>query len=40
MFGVDPISGAIISAAFAIFIFVFKEAGKVMDSVALVAGFL
>ena len=40
MLGVDPIYGAIISAAFAIIIFLFKEAGKVMDRVVLVAGFV
>ncbi|MDI2589076.1 divalent metal cation transporter [Psychrobacillus sp. NEAU-3TGS] len=40
MLGMDPITGAIISAAFAIFIFVVKEAGKAMDKVAQVAGFV
>lgn len=40
MLGMDPITGAIISAAFAIFIFVFKEAGKAMDKVAQAAGFV
>ncbi|MEK3934966.1 NRAMP family divalent metal transporter [Sporosarcina sp. FSL W7-1349] len=40
MLGIDPIRGAIISAAFAIFIFVFKEAGKMMDKVAQAAGFV
>ncbi|MGG3449310.1 NRAMP family divalent metal transporter [Domibacillus aminovorans] len=40
MLGIDPITGAIISAAFAIFIFVFKEAGKAMDKVAQIAGFV
>jgi len=40
MLGVDPIIGAVISALFAIFIFVFKEAGKAMDKVAQVAGGL
>lgn len=40
MLGLDPIIGAIISAAFAIFIFVVKEAGKAMDKVAQVAGFV
>lgn len=38
MLGVDPIIGAILSALFAIFIFIFKEAGKAMDKVAQVAG--
>lgn len=40
MLGLDPITGAIISAAFAIFIFVIKEAGKAMDKVAQIAGFV
>ena len=40
MLGVDPIAGAIISAVFAIFIFVVKEAGKAMDKVAQIAGVL
>lgn len=40
MLGIDPITGAIISAVFAIFIFVVKEAGKAMDKVAQVAGFV
>ena len=38
MLGIDPITGAIISAVFAIFIFVVKEAGKAMDKVAQIAG--
>lgn len=38
MLGVDPIVGGIISALFAVFIFVVKEAGKAMDKVAQVAG--
>lgn len=38
MLGVDPIMGAIISALFAIFIFIYKEAGKAMDKVAQIAG--
>ncbi|MCM3727415.1 divalent metal cation transporter [Neobacillus cucumis] len=38
MLGLDPKTGAIISAAFAIFIFLVKEAGKAMDKVAQVAG--
>ena len=38
MLGIDPITGAVISAVFAIFIFVVKEAGKAMDKVAQVAG--
>ncbi|MFJ7826334.1 NRAMP family divalent metal transporter [Psychrobacillus sp. NPDC096623] len=40
MLGIDPITGAVISAVFAIFIFVVKEAGKAMDKVAQVAGFV
>ena len=40
MIGVDPKIGAIISAAFAILIFVVKEAGKAMDKVAEIAGFV
>lgn len=40
MLGVDPKTGAIISAIFAIFIFVVKEAGKAMDKVAQVAGLV
>lgn len=40
MLGLDPIMGAIISALFAIFIFVIKEAGKAMDRVAQIAGFV
>lgn len=38
MLGLDPVMGAIISAAFAIFIFLVKEAGKAMDKVAQIAG--
>lgn len=40
MLGIDPIVGAIVSAAIAIFIFVVKEAGKAMDKVAQLAGFI
>ena len=40
MLGMDPITGAIISALFAIFIFVVKEAGKAMDRVAQIAGLV
>lgn len=40
MLNVDPTYGAIISAAFAIFVFLFKEAGKVMDRVTQIAGFV
>ncbi|QPQ30329.1 divalent metal cation transporter [Lysinibacillus sp. JNUCC 51] len=38
MLGIDPIMGAIVSALFAIFIFIYKEAGKAMDKVAQIAG--
>lgn len=38
MLGMDPAYGAVLSAAFAIFIFLFKEAGKAMDKVAQAAG--
>ncbi|MEQ6356001.1 NRAMP family divalent metal transporter [Lysinibacillus sp. M3] len=38
MLGVDPAMGAIVSALFAIFIFIYKEAGKAMDKVAQIAG--
>lgn len=40
MTGIDPIMGAVISALFAIFIFVVKEAAKVMDKVVAVAGLI
>ncbi|PID02576.1 hypothetical protein CSV67_08035 [Sporosarcina sp. P2] len=40
MVGIDPIMGAVISAVFAILIFVVKEAGKVMDKVVAVAGVI
>ena len=40
MLGLDPIIGAVISAAIAIFIFVVKEAGKAMDKFAQFAGFV
>ncbi len=40
MLGLDPIKGAIISATFAIFIFLVKEAGKAMDKVAQIAGLV
>lgn len=40
MLGIDPITGAVISAVFAIFIFVVKEAGKAMDKVTQIAGFV
>ena len=38
MLGMDPVYGAVLSAAFAIFIFLLKEAGKAMDIVAQAAG--
>ncbi|WP_332649938.1 NRAMP family divalent metal transporter [Lysinibacillus sp. 54212] len=40
MLGIDTIYGSIMSAAFAIFIFLFKEASKIMDRVAQLAGFI
>jgi Mn2+/Fe2+ NRAMP family transporter len=40
MLGLDPIMGAVISATFAIFIFLVKEAGKAMDKVAQIAGLV
>ncbi|HHW37355.1 MAG TPA: divalent metal cation transporter [Bacillales bacterium] len=40
MIGLDPITGAIISAVVAIFIFVVKEAGEAMDKFAQLAGFV
>ncbi len=39
MLGIDAVTGATISAAFAIFIFLVKEASKVMDRVTQIAGF-
>lgn len=40
LFGLDVVTGAIISAAIAISIFVIKEAGKAMDKISQIAGFL
>jgi Mn2+/Fe2+ NRAMP family transporter len=40
LIGIDPVIGALISGAFAIFIFVVKEAGKAMDKVAQIAGIV
>jgi len=40
MFGMSPVTGGIISAVFAIFIFVVKEAGKAMDKVVQIAGLV
>jgi Mn2+/Fe2+ NRAMP family transporter len=40
IFGVTPVTGAIISAAVAITIFLIKEAGKAMDRVTQIAGFV
>ena len=40
IFGINTITGAVISAAIAIGIFLIKEAGKAMDKFAQVAGFL
>jgi len=38
MVGINPVAGAVISAVFAILIFIIKEAGKVMDKVTQIAG--
>lgn len=38
MLGLDPVTGAIISALFAITIFLIKEAGKAMDKITQIAG--
>jgi len=40
MFGISPITGAIISAVIGIGIFLVKEAGKAMDRFAQIAGFV
>ncbi|KZZ85655.1 NRAMP family divalent metal transporter [Bacillus sp. SJS] len=40
LFGIDQKLGAIIAAAIAIMVFVFKEAGKLMDKFAQVMGFM
>lgn len=40
MFGIDTVTGAIISAVIAVSIFVFKEAGKLMDKFTQIAGFV
>lgn len=40
LFGVSPITGAIISAVIAIAIFMVKEAGKAMDRFSQIAGFV
>ncbi|MBM7666070.1 Mn2+/Fe2+ NRAMP family transporter [Solibacillus kalamii] len=40
MLGWDPITGAVVSAILAIFIFVVKEAGKAMDKFAQIAGIV
>lgn len=40
MLGMDTLYGAILSAVFAVIIFLFKEASKVMDRVAQIAGFV
>jgi len=40
LFGISPITGAIISAVIAIAIFLIKEAGKAMDRFAQIAGFV
>ncbi len=40
VFGLDTVTGAIISAVIAISIFLFKEAGKAMDKFTQIAGFV
>lgn len=40
IFGLDTVTGAIISAIIAISIFLFKEAGKLMDKFTQIAGFI
>lgn len=40
IFGIDTVTGAIISAIIAISIFLFKEAGKFMDKFTQIAGFI
>lgn len=40
IFGISPITGAVISAVIAVLIFVVKEAGKAMDRFTQIAGFV
>ncbi len=40
MFGIDTVTGAVISAIIAISIFLFKEAGRLMDRFTQIAGFV
>lgn len=40
MFGIDTVTGAVISAVIAISIFLFKEAGRLMDRFTQIAGFV
>lgn len=40
IFGIDTVTGAIISAIIAVSIFLFKEAGKLMDRFTQIAGFV
>jgi Mn2+/Fe2+ NRAMP family transporter len=40
MLGLEPVTGAVISAAVAIFIFLVKEASKAMDKAVQIAGFI
>ena len=40
IFGVDTVTGAIISAVIAVSIFLFKEAGRLMDRFTQIAGFI
>ena len=40
IFGIDTVTGAVISGVIAVFIFLFKEAGKLMDKFTQIAGFV
>ncbi|WP_303691780.1 NRAMP family divalent metal transporter [Megamonas hypermegale] len=40
IFGIDTVTGAVISAVIAVSIFLFKEAGKLMDKFTQIAGFV
>ena len=40
IFGIDTVTGAVISAIIAVSIFLFKEAGKLMDKFTQIAGFV
>ena len=39
LFGIDVVTGALISAAVGVFIFLFKDAGKAMDGISKILGF-